>query len=574
MARGKRRTSVTPSVVPLESAASHRPRPMPGSDDDAVDGFVESRHRDMLKLAGGDAGEDSDDGADFGVGGEVGVLDIDVADDDSDGDDDSDVSEGSGDGDPMDGGWGGRRRTWYGGDTHEYEIMEDGERETALRDEEHEARRLQAKALAAIDPKDFVDSDADGGDDDIDGTANPEAADEDAGDDDDAVDSAPELPALVQELHDCMRAMRHCDTMSATATKFTKLRYHVLCSYATNIAFYLSLRTDPDAARTDVRSHPVMREIVRLRGLYQTCIGLLKGGAGKAETVDPLVVPISSMQNNRGVANCAKAGGMASLDTTARDGDAGGPCAAKTKRTRRHKRKRTLDAEAVDEEGDEEFVRGLLGPAGAGMDNMEKIESEGDAKRRKLNRIVGALERDRQSRNVRRAVPADMDIARHEPAVSKQVRQFNGDDEDAANLDTQTGNDDDGEKDDDGGNVDDSDDEEFMLRMMAKKEKKETKSAAKKEGNAPHVYSFDDRIKDKDLRRRANSQVVNNRGLVRYRPKERKTPRTKNREAFHKAVKKRKSVVRDPVTSKPTSYGGEASGINMRARKGSRLADV
>jgi Sas10 C-terminal domain/Sas10/Utp3/C1D family len=560
------------SVVPLKSTSPRGSLSHEGGDDDSVDGFVEGRHRDLLNLAGGDTEDGSDDGAEFGVGGEIGVLDIDVADDSSNGDSDNDGSDDEVAGDAMDGGWGGRRRTWYGGDTHEYEIMEDDERESALRDEEEEARRLQANALSAINPDDYVDSDVEGGTEDADGVADANIDHQRAEDYGDSGDPAPELPSLVQDLKECMHAISVCDPTRSSLTKFAKLRYHVMCSYATNIAFYLSLRTDPDATATDIRSHAVMREIVRLRSLSQTCAVLLKEGARGDATTEASDLPPPSMNETVEGTNAIKTEALG-IALVATDVEFDLP-KAKKKRARRHKRKRSV-SDPLDHDNDEQFVRDVLGAADASMKVPGNSSIEDASKRRKLNRIVGALERERQSREVRRIAPADMDVTRLQSTEPKQLQQ-NADDgyglepssSDTAGL---CGEEENKNK---RGDVNESDDEEFMLQMMAKKEQKDAKVAKKKESNAPHVYSFDDRIKDKDLRRRANSQVVNNRGLMRYRPKERKTPRTKNREAFHKAVKKRKSVVRDPVTCKPTSYGGEASGINMRARKGSRLADV
>jgi hypothetical protein len=171
--------------------------------------------------------------------------------------------------------------------------------------------------------------------------------------------------------------------------------------------------------------------------------------------------------------------------------------------------------------------------------------------------MVGALERDRQNRALRRAASGDMEAVRDNVDSNIQSRETSA-----------------GALDESPNTPDEEEDDALMQRVLDKQEKKAARLARRKEIEKPHVYTFDERIKDKNGRRRASSQIVLNRGLTRYRPRDRKTPRTKNREAFGKAVKKRRSVVRDPVVAQPLSYGGEASGINMRARKGSKLTEV
>lgn len=588
MARGRRRAPVAPAVV-LEPADIGEGDS--GASD--VDDFVAERHRKLAAAAGGDEGVD-DDGSDLGIGSEAGVMDIAVSDsseEDEDEDDSGSESEGeAGDRGDEDTQWGGRRRAWYGGDTHEYEIMEDEEREAALRDEEEEARRLQTKALTTMSREDFLDSDDDedptGSEEGDEGTEEGNGAEDLKADA--AVNAAPELPALLLDLKAGLIELsslkkKAADRKSSGATaKHARLMCHVLTSYATNIAFYLALRTDPDAAGVDVRSHPVIREIVRLRALRNACEGLVereekervsaapakmvqKGRKGRDVEWEVEREALPSMEQVMAVEKGPSEVESARVEAA--------PVKEKKKKKRgKRKRKSAGVGEAAPAvaggDEDEAFMRKVVGEQAGGLENDEREKDEASAvKRQKLNRVVGALERDRQTKASRRAAPADMQTVRQEP-VPPKVSQLPlpgnslvaGEDDTIFNSDGEGG---DGE-----------DDDVFMQRMLAKKEKKERKLARKSEAEVPHKYKFDDSIKDKDLRRRASSQVVHNRGLTRYRPRDRKTPRAKNREAFSKAVKKRASVVREPVAAKPSSYGGEASGINMRARKSSRLADV
>lgn len=81
-------------------------------------------------------------------------LPFDASDSDEDDDHTDASSDDAGDDDRKD--WGSRRHVWYGGDTQEYEIMGDGERETALLDEE-EAVRMHTEALSSLGAEDFQD---------------------------------------------------------------------------------------------------------------------------------------------------------------------------------------------------------------------------------------------------------------------------------------------------------------------------------------------------------------------------------------------------------------------------------
>jgi hypothetical protein len=375
----------------------------------------------------------------------------------------------------------------------------------------------------------------------------------------DLCDSTAELSAL-----EAVAEAASTGGASGWRMKRARLRYHVLSSYATNIAFYLALRTDPDAAAVDVRTHPVIREIARLRALRKASEGFggeadaggeeLERGVAAEECAADVDVP-PSMER----VLTAAVGGADDRRETLKE----------KRKKKRGKRKRKnsgasdgASAVAVAAQ-DAAFMRNVVGDTtGGGVSGGgDGDDSASAAKRRKLNRIVGTLERERQSRDTRRAAPADLQTVRQEPAPPKAARYMassgGGGGEGSA-----------------GGGGDEDGDEEFTGRMLARKEKKERRAARKAEAEVPHHYAYDDSIKDKSLRRRASAQVVNNRGLTRYRPRDKKTPRAKNREAFSKAVKKRRSVVRDPVEAKPSSYGGEASGINMRARKSSRLSDV
>jgi Sas10 C-terminal domain len=451
----------------------------------------------------------------------------------------------------MDAGWGGRRRMWYGGDTQDYEIMAGDEREEALRDEETEARRLQGKLLSSMRPEDFLDSDREDTADDETGGEGVTSRDAEQGVGDVELDAKVglEVAVLVQELSDSMSLMRELQP-KVSELKSALLRFHLAASFATNVAFYLALRTDLDEARVDPRCHPVVACIVQLRQLRKACANvnwelydIALGSSGQ---------PVKDAGDEHAHTRDRHKSVEPSFSFDQANPEDIRP--VQGKKRRRRKLASSLPVES-QEQDDISFEKSLTGPAEDEVDNRR--DGDDAAKRRRISRMVGALERDRQNRALRRAVSGDMEAVRDNADSTIQSKETSA-----------------GVLDECPNTPDEEEDDALMQRVLDKQEKKAARLARKKEIEKPHVYTFDERIKDKNGRRRASSQIVLNRGLTRYRPRDRKTPRTKNREAFGKAVKKRRSVVRDPVVAQPLSYGGEASGINMRARKGSKLTEV
>ena len=72
-------------------------------------------------------------------------------------------------------------------------------------------------------------------------------------------------------------------------------------------------------------------------------------------------------------------------------------------------------------------------------------------------------------------------------------------------------------------------------------------------------------------RRAITYQIAKNKGLQPKRNKLQRNPRVKHRHKFEKAKVRRKGQVRD-VRKETKKYGGEASGINMRVKKGVKLS--
>jgi U3 small nucleolar RNA-associated protein 3 len=79
-------------------------------------------------------------------------------------------------------------------------------------------------------------------------------------------------------------------------------------------------------------------------------------------------------------------------------------------------------------------------------------------------------------------------------------------------------------------------------------------------------------IEDPSDKRAATYEIMTNRGLRPHRKKSNRNPRVKKREAFDKAVQKRKSQVREVTAGSTVAYGGEMTGIKAHLSRSRRFA--
>lgn len=556
------------------SKQTRQDAPMDFKLQDDVENFVSSRHDRLQKSAESDS--ESIPSADEPEAVEQEVLPFDASDSDSDSDEDGSGSDASGQGDVEDRkDWGSRKHVWYGGDTHDYEIMADGERETALREEEEEAVHMQTEALSSLRAEDFRDE-LDGGSSSDDLAADsleksvraPEVVAKTPTSLDAIAAAAPEVPLLAAEVVAYERKLKDLRE-SVDRYESHAVLFHLYSSFICNVAFYFSLRTDPQVRGIDFRKHPVMARIVRIRALLEKAVDLPLGpDVSKSHITNADADAGGSDDEVIFVKDSAE--GAAEVDVQKENkGD-------KKKKKKNRKKMKNRVLEKVHANGTD---RTLVAPNDGGDDDdvNELIREPNDVavdvdkdsrKRRKLNQLVGAMEGERKNKESRRMVSADIDHQPEKqgmPSFTPVVTDGRTDDNDEAvdPRDTAEGDDE---------NFDDDDD--VTDRMLAKKEKRDARKARRAAELAkPHVYRFKDDVKE-DGRRKASSQIVKNRGLTRYRPRDKKTPRTKNRLAYQKAIKKRKSVARDYAGNIPPNYSGESTGINMSAKKGSKLSTV
>eukprot|EP00178_Gracilaria_changii_P019631 TRINITY_DN568_c0_g1_i1.p2 TRINITY_DN568_c0_g1~~TRINITY_DN568_c0_g1_i1.p2 ORF type:complete len:571 (+),score=143.73 TRINITY_DN568_c0_g1_i1:378-2090(+) len=538
--------------------------------NDEVDDFFEDRHQTLLKDIASDNSE-----AERELEPELGGTEImKLHSSESEDSEDSEEEDGDLPGNPEEEktGWGARRKDWYGGDTNEFEIMEGDERDEALKDEEEEAIRMQKKALEGLMPEDFRDEDESETDPEKDESQDgKKSMDLPAASENVALEvmdlAAPEVPALVKEMilsHKVAEALQQ----RAKSNETLRVLYHLHSSMVTNVAYYLSLRTDPETQGTvNIRTHPVLLRILSIRKLLQKSSKLAvpedleekedmtpedtatieESGAGCTKNSSPKQPEVDGNADQENKES-------ASLPKEAQHGGMNGVLSKEKKKSRKRRgRKRKLTEVTIEE--DEEKIQEIL--ATKHLEEQPKTETEGKRRsRKKLQKIAGVMDSQRKNEEGKRFASTDEDLVRKkqdENSLSAKPEQAA--DHPGAEL---QGN---------------EDDDEVMRKMMAKKVKKEARKERKAAAAQPHVYRFDDKT-NPDGKRKASSQVVKNKGLTRYRPRNKKTPRAKNRVAYANALKRRKGAVREYVGKPGVVYSGEASGINMAARKGSKLSEV
>lgn len=527
------------------------------------------------------------------------VLPVDVSDSDDEGDDDSSGDDEDADSDVDDGrpssmknkleqrDWGSRRHVWYGGDTHEYEIMPDEEREVALAEEEEEAIALQKQAVDTLLPQDFIDDDLvnildDGSNPDTDKgrkmsrSTNGNVEEPNSLDDHSA--GAPEISILVKEAAACQHQLESL-RVSAKLDQHAAALFHLNVIFLQNVACLLAIQSDPAATHVDIRKHPAIARIASIRSLI-----------AQARRVEPvsktrelkLHKQLKSNENRKGenppVPKSNESPSVMNGYSVQRDGDRSGDGPVKkaeaaallTPQKEKLKRKRSTpsqDAKPTTEEDDEQanaLVGDLLKDKSTAFGSDDAAH---ERKRRKLNRLVFEMERDRHNKLAKRSVSGDADAARDsrrmQSAVAIHPSGVSAGDEGSNDV-----------ADDDNTRFEgvlDGDEESGETKLTAKEKRKARKARKKEEALKPHVYTFNDVIKA-DAKRKASKNIVANRGLTRSRPRNKKTPRTKNRMAYENAVKKSHSVTREFKGYPGLNYSGEATGINMGARKSSNLS--
>lgn len=264
-------------------------------EKDDLERFDEDRDAVLLRAAGEDSGSDSD--------GEDGVMGIAADDDDSldSGSDsegsDSDSDSGS-EGSDEERGWG-SKKSYYKGDIAE---ESDSDEDDEMRAEEEEAMRLQKQKRAVVADDDFgVDKDAakpkkekkqkagkqsDAAllsrmNDELSMLDGEKVTRDLSGMSDEAkleiiTADSPELLQLMgdfkakinqvrESVEPVLRRVKDGAVATDAGVSYLEAKHHLMLSYCINIAFYMMLK----ASGKEVKSHPVIEQLVRTRALLE-----------------------------------------------------------------------------------------------------------------------------------------------------------------------------------------------------------------------------------------------------------------------------------------------------------------
>ena len=504
-----------------------------------VDEFIEDRHRNLGASSDSDSTSAEEDAVNEN---EVAIMDLTSSDEESEEDSDEgemDTTE--------DTGWGSNKRNYYGGDAEDYEVMDAEEREEVLGAEEEEAMMRQKKLMRRMEPQDFEPIDDEG------------SADEDD-EDSDAVDmekgkvhskkEQSNLSGLKIELERTHKELTVLKKQyKGPATRMSaKVRADILFSYMQCLLYYIALVTDP-AYLMDHKSHPVVSRLIKLRDMEERTRNYLDLSKEKvADSKKPKKKKSSPKQKQakQKMAEVKSKNGKSKVEKSANEvsqqlsSDPG----KEKKLLNSTTEQSVLPRAAVDDSDD--FMAKVMGK----RPRVSSVTNGGSAvkKSRTLNRFTTILEKHDQPKH--RMTAADLD---HVPVKTRQSSFLKSRENDyeaykLQNTDAPTA--------------------ENKDAIQKIREEKAMRKLGKGQG---HTYRFNDRIEESE-RRKATKEVLTNRGLTASRPKAKRNPRMKHKGSYTKAKKRRRGAVREVIKDyNSLHYGGEATGINPRAQRGTAL---
>ncbi|KAA8492404.1 Something about silencing protein 10 [Porphyridium purpureum] len=492
-------------------------------------------------------------------------------------------------------GWGHKKRMYYGGvqdgDFDGSAAREVDDDHDAFLDEEEEAEQLRKQRVVSMRDEDFgieqavlpsqstepaskQNEEQDGHDSDV------------LDDEQDGVDvverdlrmlskkqrlaivrnEAPELvrlladyPEKVAELDSLREALVRGKLQSSLVNRphtmsSLEFRFHLYSLYCENVALYAAMKASTGLRSTSTisKNHPILNHIIKLRVLINR---VEEHRSEIWDILDDEQVEADHEQDDEIRAHSAD--------------EADSECADEEYVSDAPDSENQVGSEDNDAQEGEAFLSTLFGSASDGAENRISSKMVQDAEREKqetaaaeLNRYLATFQKQ-QSASKLHANP-DQDRVIDETAANKLARAAQKplsypivprDDNDSSDEEEEA----------------ESDAEADLYvqakeRIKRKRHDQEQMEAEKRRAKqvAPK-YTYNDEI-DPDGQRKASSAILKNRGLTPYRSRRFKNPRLKHRTKFAKAESRAKGYKRTYKGSPGPSYGGESSGVNVRAR--------
>ncbi|KAI9594984.1 Sas10 C-terminal domain-containing protein [Syncephalis fuscata] len=559
--------------------------------------------------------------------------------DDNDDNDDEDEDEEDAD----ENAWGSRKSTFYNAD--------DADEAENAKEEEEEALRLQRARAEAMDEEDFVDEfasslatlSAKGARPILQQGTEDDRIIQNVSDDLDRIDitsttnkaiwpvvpknatpaemtklikeHAPELLDLLPEFEEHFKAViedtlpivlaarkRGIDADDSTVYAFLETKYHILMTYLSNIAFYLSIKASSAMSAQD---HPVLDVLVKTRTTLEELEDIEEAGMG--ELVEEFDAMLAEMADEDDLSMEEEAKQKTKKDKK------------RNKKKKEQKQKELLqqqkqqavidqfleeygddsdedamDVEVSDTQQDEEesaFIpipskkvnrkRKALGDDFGDLHVLADDDAEDKqlSKRKNLRQYAVRVEQIANKRSKQVTMGGDNDLPYKDKHAAYIIRQQR---DDARRAAMQAMNDSDS---DDGHdhkqvsktnrmNTHEDDDDASALYQSAQARvaaKRDAKAQAKLERlSADPNWVDPELVGDPTGKRTINYQILKNKGLAPKRTKEQRNPRVKHRKKFDKAQKKLKSV-KAVGSGSSGVYGGEMTGIKTGVSRSVRF---
>lgn len=548
--------------------------------------------------------------------------------------------------------WGRKKKTYYSGDTADLEIgqdIEDGleEQEAAKELYEQKMKRMNASDFGMDDDEEVMaqgkkpktkdavarELEALAGQEEVEQVAKSVAHLSAAAKLDLLTAQAPELLVLVKELRERVdelqnriqpvrvlaKKLQEMGKVDDDLVDYLEMKAELLLAYCLNVTFYLYMK----ALGKPVRSHPVMRQLLRCRYAMEKVYALDAKLKAQVDRLAKLATDSESLASSMLKPNLAAllddddeqavsdeeeeavaAKGLyraPRLTSTPYPEDGAKESAKDPARAARQRKK--LQTSELFETLQEEFGSAPEEVASGGIANvsadLKRLEQE-EAERRAFEEdrfIRMTLTKKEKQSNKRRAAEAlrvdnfedigSIDDLEHLNELSANTKQskrpMGGEDASKAleravrelGSDTRSRRaapmDMDMEDNDAQVPVDSEDDGENLFDDFSAKKK--AFAAKKKEHySAEPRYAGRQEVVAEGDKRAASYEIMKNRGLTPHRKKANRNPRVKKREMYDKALIRRKGAVREAGGREDVGYQGEMTGIKANLSHSRKMA--
>jgi len=394
---------------------------------------------------------------------------------------------------------------------------------------------------------------------------------------------SPELLPLLQDFQDKINTLLPLLSLLKPSAKtrlpssgasYLEARVSLLLNHLANLSFYLMIK----AEGANVRSHPVVSQLVWLRELGELMKAVdervgtkLKKAvkqakklpdveeSGDAETTEPPKVEVAQevtqKQSLSLAERLARLRGKSTKNGSSEPkalGESAAPLVSSLLRLPPSRRKANRGSGEAPADLDEiDPTLGAWMPSVSLSQQLSEVQQHLRERKAKAAPQASDVNPEPRARAHRERVQTEIDP--REAAESSQKE---------APLQTRSGS---GGDDDGLAEV-----QEANAKSRIRKEKKEAERSAKMQQKLAQQFHPEKKVEG---RRASSKQILENRGLVRFRKKKAGNARVANRQKYDKLVKRRKGAVQEmrEGAADGATYDGEATGLRTNLRKSMKL---